>query len=323
MLDENKIAIVIPLYNDAPNIERAIRSAVEQKVPDTVAVEVIVVDDCSSDEGPEIAKRMARTIPNLTFVQQAQNSGPSAARNCAIRQTDAAWFTPLDSDDFMLPTRIAGLLDEARARDLDWVADNLLMSSEDTPEEVERVLWPDKPEGAVRLTTELFVKQSYDVDIERSELGLIKPLINRRCLGDASRPYRDQLRFGEDFELYTRLLMSGAKADLVDPEGYYLVRRRGSASHSQSGRDHQRLVEISREMLNYPSLTRTDRRALLGHLRYSERELAWWTMIEAVRERNPAKAIRALVISPLATLHVIGNLARQAGARVSSRTPTA
>ena len=236
MLDENKIAIVIPLYNDAPNIERAIRSAVEQKVPDTVAVEVIVVDDCSSDEGPEIAKRMARTIPNLTFVQQAQNSGPSAARNCAIRQTDAAWFTPLDSDDFMLPTRIAGLLDEARARDLDWVADNLLMSSEDTPEEVERVLWPDKPEGAVRLTTELFVKQSYDVDIERSELGFIKPLINRRCLGDASRPYRDQLRFGEDFELYTRLLMSGAKADLVDPEGYYLVRRRGSASHSQSAR---------------------------------------------------------------------------------------
>ncbi|CAN0505121.1 unnamed protein product, partial [Scytosiphon promiscuus] len=79
MLDENKIAIVIPLYNDAPNIERAIRSAVEQKVPDTVAVEVIVVDDCSSDEGPEIAKRMARTIPNLTFVQQSQNSGPSAA----------------------------------------------------------------------------------------------------------------------------------------------------------------------------------------------------------------------------------------------------
>ena len=45
MLDENKIAIVIPLYNDAPNIERAIRSAVEQKVPDTIAVEVIVVDE--------------------------------------------------------------------------------------------------------------------------------------------------------------------------------------------------------------------------------------------------------------------------------------
>ena len=117
--------------------------------------------------------------------------------------------------------------------------------------------------------------------------------------------------------------MSGAKADLVDPEGYYLVRRKGSASHSQSGRDHQRLVKISREMLNYPSLTLTDRRALLGHLRYSERELAWWTMIEAVRERNPTKVIRALVISPSATLHVIGNLARQAIARVSSRTPTA
>ena len=161
MLDENKIAIVIPLYNDAPNIERAIRSAVEQKVPDTVAVEVIVVDDCSSDEGPEIAKRMARTIPNLTFVQQAQNSGPSAARNCAIRQTDAAWFTPLDSDDFMLPTRIAGLLDEARARDLDWVADNLLMSSEDTPEEVERVLWPDKPEKTRLLPEVNRLSQSY------------------------------------------------------------------------------------------------------------------------------------------------------------------
>jgi glycosyltransferase involved in cell wall biosynthesis len=319
MLDENKVAIVIPLYNDAPNIERAIRSAVDQKVPETVSVEVIVVDDCSTDDGPAIAEKLAETIPILKVIRQAKNAGPSAARNCAVQTTNAAWFTPLDSDDFMKPARIADLLAEARDRNLDWVADNLLMSSEDAPEDIERVLWPDKPEGAVRLTTELFVNQSYDVEMERSELGFIKPLINRRCLQDASHPYRDQLRFGEDFELYTRLLMSGAKAELVDPKGYYLVRRKGSASHSQSGRDHERLVRISREMLNYPGLTRTDRRAILGHLKYSEREMAWWKMIEAVRDRKPGNAISALAISPSATLHVIGNLVKQIGERASAR----
>ncbi|MEP0316434.1 MAG: glycosyltransferase [Hyphomonas sp.] len=319
MFDENKVAILIPLYNDAPNIARAIRSAVEQKVPDSTSVEVIVVDDCSTDNGPDIAENMAATLPNLKVIRQAQNAGPSAARNCAVQQTNAAWFTPLDSDDFMTSSRISDLLMEARTKDLDWVADNLLMSSEDTPEEVERVLWPDKPEGDVRLTTELFVNQSYATKIERSELGFIKPLIHRRCLGDTSRPYRDELRFGEDFELYTRLLMSGAKADLVDAKGYYLVRRKGSASHSQSGRDHQRLVRINREMLKYPGLTHMDRRAILGHLKYSERELAWWKMIEAVREKNPVKAFGAMMVSPTATLHVIGNLARQLGERANRR----
>jgi glycosyltransferase involved in cell wall biosynthesis len=319
MLDENKVAIVIPLYNDAPNIERAIRSAVDQKVPETVSVEVIVVDDCSTDDGAAIAEKLAETIPMLKVIRQAKNAGPSAARNCAVQTTNAAWFTPLDSDDFMKPARIADLLAEARDRNLDWVADNLLMSSEDAPEDIERVLWPEKPEGAVRLTTELFVNQSYDVEMERSELGFIKPLINRRCLQDVNHPYRDQLRFGEDFELYTRLLMSGAKAELVDPKGYYLVRRKGSASHSQSGRDHERLVCISREMLKYPGLTRTDRRAILGHLKYSEREMAWWKMIEAVRDRKPGNAISALAISPSATLHVIGNLVKQIGERASAR----
>ena len=54
--DENKVAIIIPLYNDAANIARALESATAQVMPEGVTLEIFVVDDGSSDEGPEIAE---------------------------------------------------------------------------------------------------------------------------------------------------------------------------------------------------------------------------------------------------------------------------
>lgn len=318
-LEETKIAVIIPLYNDEPNIERAIDSALALTMPSGFQIEVLVVDDCSEDNGPEIVRARAETEPRLRFFQQAKNAGPSAARNRAVRETDAAWFTPLDSDDFMDKGRIETLVGCAIEHELDFVADNLLMSSEDAPTKIERVLWPHKPEGNVPLTASYFVNRSFGTELERSELGFIKPLIHRRALKERKLPYVDALRFGEDFELYTYLLLEGAKAMLIDPAGYYLVRRSGSASHSQAGRDHERLAKIVRGMLRRRNLSIEERASLLGHAKYSEREWAWWKMIEAVQNRNFGACFSALTISPSATVYVLGKLFKHGLVRRKAR----
>ena len=214
--DEKKVAIVIPLFNDSGNIGRAIESAVAQQMPDGYTHKIIVVDDCSTDDSAAVAEQLCSHYPNLRVYRQQMNGGPSVARNRALSETDAAWFTPLDSDDLMRETRVAELLRVALERDLDMVADNLLMTSEDSPKETMRTLWPEKPEGPIDLTASYFIDHSYNMETERSELGFLKPLIHRRCLGGRVAPYRDDLRFGEDFELYTRLLLDGARAQLVD-----------------------------------------------------------------------------------------------------------
>lgn len=317
--DNKKVAIVIPLYNDAANVARAIESAASQKLPDGYELEVIVVDDCSTDDSAAIAEQLRSRFSNLKVFRQHTNGGPSAARNRALSETDAGWFTPLDSDDLMKETRVSALLDVALEQDLDFVADNLLMTSEDAPDRAIRPLWPEKPEGVVELTASYFIDRSYNMETQRSELGFLKPLIRRDFLGDQVRPYRDDLRFGEDFELYARMLLDGARAQLVDPAGYFAVVRDGSASHVQSGRDHERLARVSRSLSKRADLTNGQRRAIRGHLTYSEKEWAWWTMIEGVKARNPARMASSLFISPAATGHVFSQLVNQLFLRLRPR----
>lgn len=317
--DETKVAIIIPLYNDEANIARALESAVAQKAPEGIRFDVIVVDDGSRDSGPEIAEDYARRFENVTFVRMDQNGGPAAARNRALKETDAGWFTPFDSDDIMLPERVASLLAKAREGDLDIVADNLLISSTREPETVLRHLWPGKPEGDVPLTTELFVSRSYAAETERSELGFLKPLIRRRAVKCGAEPYQPDLRFGEDFELYARLLADGAKAVLTDPEGYLFVVRDGSASHRQGADDHRKLAMMGRAFLKRDGLAPAEREAFAGFTRYCEQEWAAWTAIEAIRAKRPSGLVRALTISGPASWHVARNLMRAFGGKISGK----
>ncbi|MEZ5945766.1 MAG: glycosyltransferase family 2 protein [Hyphomonas sp.] len=317
--DETKVAIVIPLYNDAENIGRAIECAVRQEVPAGTTFEVIVVDDCSTDEGPSIAEEYARRYEQVVFHRQPRNLGPSGARNAALRSTNAGWFTPFDSDDVMEPARIARLLERGRRQGLDIVADNLIITHNDAPTTAVRRLWPGKPAGDIELTPELFLERSSHVELERSELGFLKPLIRRSSLiGDDPAPYLEELRFGEDFELYARMLLNGAKAMLTDPEGYYFVCREGSASRSQGREDHMRLARISRELLRRPGISAVSRKALQEHTAYCEREWAVWASIEAVRSKSIPRFLEAYTISFPASLHVTGRMFDAVVARAAS-----
>ncbi|MEZ5984829.1 MAG: glycosyltransferase family 2 protein [Hyphomonas sp.] len=321
--DETKVAIIIPLYNDEANIARALESAVAQKAPEGIRFEVLVVDDGSRDSGPEIAEDYARRFEHVTFLRMEKNGGPAAARNRALRETDAGWFTPFDSDDIMLPERVAALFEEARSGDFDFVADNLLISSTSAPETVSRHLWPGKPPGDVPLTTDLFVNRSYAAETERTELGFLKPLIRRRAVKCGAEPYQPDLRFGEDFELYARILADGAKAVLTDPEGYLFVVREGSASHRQGAADHRRLALMGRKFLQRDGLSPAEREAFRGFTRYCELEWAAWTAIEAVRAKNPVGFLRAFTISLPASLHVVGNLLKAIGGKLNRNSRSA
>ena len=295
--DDTKVAIVIAVYNDRDNIERAIRSAAAQILPDKYTLDVLIVDDCSTDESFQIAQTVCAELPNARAFELDQNGGPSQARNEALRHTDAAWFMPLDSDDALDPGRLAKLLDVARSEGVDMVADNLFITYADQPFEIVRPLWANKPAGFLPLTAEFFVQRSFDVEAERSELGYLKPLISRKILQKPEAPYQPQLRFAEDYELYTRLLLDGAKAVLTEGFGYYFIQRERSSSRSHGGAEHRKIVDIDRAFLDRRDLSEGERRAIKGHLNYSKKEWAHWTLIEAGRERDPKKFLSGLFMS--------------------------
>ena len=91
------VTAVVPVYNKGPYVERAISSILAQAYQD---FRVIVVDDGSTDDGPERVRRF--TDPRIELVTQA-NAGPGAARNRGLGMCESAYVGFLDADDEYLP----------------------------------------------------------------------------------------------------------------------------------------------------------------------------------------------------------------------------
>lgn len=93
------IAVIIPVYNRAPVIHRALDSVRAQTLS---PAQVIVVDDGSTDN---LAELIAREYPEVEYIHQV-NRGVSAARNAGIRASHSEWIALLDSDDEWLPQKL-------------------------------------------------------------------------------------------------------------------------------------------------------------------------------------------------------------------------
>jgi GT2 family glycosyltransferase len=92
------VSVVIPLYNKAATVERSVRSVLAQTMPD---FELIVVDDGSSDRGPDLVAAM--TDPRIRLIRQA-NTGPGGARNRGLAAAEGELAAFLDADDEWFPT---------------------------------------------------------------------------------------------------------------------------------------------------------------------------------------------------------------------------
>jgi len=97
------ISVVVPLYNKAAHIERALRSIQRQTYE---PAEVIVVDDGSTDEGGNLVRQFE--LKGLRLISQ-ENLGVSAARNRGLREASADLVAFLDADDEWLPSHLFSL----------------------------------------------------------------------------------------------------------------------------------------------------------------------------------------------------------------------
>lgn len=97
------VSVIIPVYNAAYTLERAVLSVLEQT--SSAVSEIILVNDGSTDESLKIIQQLAIRYEAVTYISQ-DNQGVSAARNRGLKQATGEYIALLDADDYWLPEKI-------------------------------------------------------------------------------------------------------------------------------------------------------------------------------------------------------------------------
>ena len=217
------VSVIIAAYNVAPYIGRAVESALAQR---GVSVEVIVVDDCSTDSTGIVLAGI--TDPRVGTIRLPRNQGPAAARNAAIAVATAPWIAVLDGDDLMIPDRLANMLVVAQTEQAEIVVDNILIR-------------PDYGKEFLLFTPQAFARQPL-LDLERlirgntyfaceHPLGWLKPVFSTAFVRRHNLAYDPALCIGEDYMFLAEVLACGARCAVVTRAGYIYIRRAGSVSY--------------------------------------------------------------------------------------------
>ena len=102
-INHQLVSVIMPAYNCAAYIEEAIQSVLAQSYS---YWELLVVDDCSSDQTVALVQRLQQQDTRIRLLQNTTNLGGAGARNRAIEQAKGRYIAFLDADDFWLPTKL-------------------------------------------------------------------------------------------------------------------------------------------------------------------------------------------------------------------------
>ena len=112
------VTVTVIVHNDAERLPRAVESVRRQTHAN---IEIIISDDHSTDETPEVARRLASEDPRILHLRLPQNSGGcSAPRNRALETARAPYVMFLDSDDELTDNAVELLLAAHREREIDF-----------------------------------------------------------------------------------------------------------------------------------------------------------------------------------------------------------
>jgi len=189
--DPRDVSVIIPAYNAAATIERALASVSAQN---NRPKEVILVDDGSADGTVAMAKKFESNLGDINLiVHEQENLGPGAARNHALGQSGGELVAFLDADDEWLPEKLEKSLGWMDEYELGLVAHNGWLSQEGRESLVDiasrfQAAQPNLFHGLYR----------------RGFISTSSVVVERSLIMEAGG-FDESLRTGQDFDLWLRL----------------------------------------------------------------------------------------------------------------------
>lgn len=290
------VTVAIPSYNAARFLEAAVRSAMAQSLAE---IEIIIVDDGSTDASPAIAARLAGEDARLRTARLPANGGPAAARNRALAMAKGRWFAVLDSDDVMAPGRLAALVAAAEAQGADIIADNLLLFDDAAPGGAALFLEPPRAPGWISLLDYLGETLMYG---KGANFGYLKPVFRTAALRAAGISYDERLRIAEDDDLVVRALLAGLRYRLEPGAGYGYRRHQGSISHRLSRANAAAMMAASGALCDASAASQPPAvtRALAARHAAMRRAWAFAGLVDALKARQLPQAATIAMADPAA-----------------------
>ncbi len=207
------VTVIIPVYNSAHTLSRAVMSVLQQSLG---SVEVLVVDDASTDGTLDVASRLAEADPRVQVVAVPQNGGKSRAMNQAAAVARGTWIAVLDADDRYLPGRLETLVSAGERNGADLVADNQLHVDDATGEVVRQAFHQDGSGRNVGLAD--FIAHSNPQ--ANFDFGILKPMVRAEFVRRTALQYFPGAALAEDFYYMLEFFALGGRAWLVHAPFY-------------------------------------------------------------------------------------------------------
>ena len=225
------VTVIVAAHNADDYIHYALDSVLNNQ---DVSLEVIVVDDCSSDKTAEVVEGYRSRHNQVVLLRRNKKGGPSAARNDGIRQARGKWIAVLDADDEFLPNRLLQMTAYGQSVSAEAVADNLQLFhfADRTDSELAfPAAWAtDEP-----LSLATFVKRDFPgSQIRWRSLGLCKPLLLRQAIVDRGLLYDEDVSMAEDLLFYCRLIATGGRFMMIKDAYYRYALRSQSLSQREA-----------------------------------------------------------------------------------------
>lgn len=221
------VSVIIPVYNVESYLEECLESVRNQTYKN---IEIITVNDGSTDDSPLILERYAKENSNIKTIHQ-KNSGVSAARNRGLEEATGKYIYFLDSDDYILPETVGNIIEKMEKHQLDVVRFGAKPFSEDKGSE--NLVWNVYDHSKFFQSGKIYVKHEF-------LRANIKGFTPSACLYmvRADVLNKNQIRFKPNLqhedELFSLELFLNTERAMYDANLYYMRRyRSGSIMTSQ------------------------------------------------------------------------------------------
>lgn len=211
------VEVVVPCYNYARYLRQSVESALNQE---SVAVRVLIIDDCSTDASAEVGEALAQQYDAVRFRRHEANRGHIATYNEGVAELSGDYFLLLSADDYLLPGALPRAVSVMEAHpQVGFVFGRALLRGDNGPPERLTPL-PKRltKDGSAVLSGRRFVEYSRARNIVPTPSAVVRTNLQLAVGG-----YREDLPHTGDMEMWLRLAARADVGYLDDDQAVYRI----------------------------------------------------------------------------------------------------